>query len=88
MVLCGKAKKENLLIPYEEAEEYAEETVTVLARLSSAVISPDKCFYDPLKDFMHLNRATRKKAPERIEGMEKLYTDAEYRKIDVLAIYV
>lgn len=87
-VLCGKVKKENLLISYDEMEEYADEAVTVLARLSSAVISSNKCYYDPLKDFMHLNRAMRKKTPDRIEGMEKLYLDTEYRKVDVLAIYV
>ena len=87
-ILCGKAHNNNLLVPYEEMEEMADESVTVLARLSSMMIPAEKNYYDPLKDFMHLNRAMRKKAPQRIEGMEKLYVDGEYRNIEILAIYL
>ena len=87
-ILCAKARKDNLLIPYEELEELAEESVTILAKLSSVIVQADKYYYDPLKDFMHLNRAMRKRAPERIEGMQKLYVDGEYRNIELLAIYV
>ena len=85
--LCAKIKKENLLVSYDEIEEITEDEVTVLARISSGVITPEKCYYDPLKDFMHLNRATRKKAPERVAGMEKLFLDSPYRNLDILAIY-
>ena len=87
-ILCAKAQKENLLLPYEELEELVDESVTILARLSSIMIPAEKHYYDPLKDFMRLNRAMRKKAPQRIEGMEKLYVDGEYRNIDLLAVYV
>lgn len=86
-ILCAKVKKDHLLVSYDDIEELTTDEVTVLGRLASGIIPKDKCFYDPLKDFMHLNRATRKKTPERIAGLEKLFLDSPYRNIDVLAIY-
>ena len=68
-------------------EELEEEQVTVLARISSGFIQKNKAYYDPLKDFMSLNRAMRKSIKERDEILQPLYLEQEYRKIDVLAIY-
>lgn len=39
--LCAKIKKENLLVSYDEIEEITEDEVTVLARISSGVITPE-----------------------------------------------
>ena len=69
-------------------EEYEELEVTIVARIiSSNSISPKKAFYDPLKDFMTLNRTLRRSMGERGEGLMEICADRDYRMLEVLAIY-
>ena len=84
--LCAKIHSDNLILEYQEFEEYEDE-ITLLARISSATISKQKPFYDPLKDFMVMNRLLRRSMGDRGEGLEAITVDSEYRQIDVLAIY-
>ena len=87
-LLCAKLASSNLLIKYEEMEEYEELEVTIVARIiSSNSISPKKAFYDPLKDFMTLNRTLRRSMGERGEGLMEICADRDYRMLEVLAIY-
>lgn len=85
-LLCAKMHQENLVAEYEELEE-TDEQVTVLARVSSGVVDSSKPFYDPLKDFITMNRMMRHSIKERGEELKALTVDKAYRQIDMLAIY-
>ena len=87
-ILCSKILSENLQIEYEALEEYEDLEVTILARITSNnSISSSKAFYDPLKDFMTLNRAMRRGMGERTEGLNEIFADVDYRTIEIIAIY-
>ncbi len=86
LLLCTKLNKDYLTIDFQEFADTDEE-VTILARISSRVVKNDKPFYDPLKDFMTLNRAMRKSIGERNKNIEAIKADEDYRTLDVLAIY-
>lgn len=86
-LLVAKINQENLLCEYEEIEEWEEEQITILARVSSGTIKPSKAYYDPLKDFMSLNRMMRKSIGDRGDVLKQLFLDQEYRSIDILAVY-
>ena len=86
ILLCTKLNKDLIAIDYEDFVDDDEEAV-VLARVSSIVKKAEKPFYDPLKDFMTLNRAMRKKMTSRNEQISAICVDEDYRIIDVLAIY-
>lgn len=86
-LLVAKINQENLTCDFEEIEEFEEQQITVLARISSSIIQPSKAYYDPLKDFMALNRMMRKSIKDRGDALQPLFLDQEYRQLDVLAIY-
>lgn len=86
--MCSKLVSKNMLIKYEDMEEYEELEVTIIARITSGnMVSVRKAFYDPLKDFMTLNRMMRRSMGDRPEGMNEIFADKDYRTIEVLAIY-
>ena len=87
-LLCSKIKEDNLLIQYEEIEELEGTEITILARCSSSHFTKQsKAFYDPLKDFLTLNRMMRKSIDEKGSELSPIYADKDYKTIDVLAIY-
>ena len=87
-ILCSKILSENLLVEYEALEEYEDLEVTILGRITSSnLISSSKAFYDPLKDFMTLNRVMRRSIGGRTDGLYEIYADRDYRTIEILAIY-
>lgn len=60
-LMCSKLISNNMLVKYEDMEEYEELEVTIIARITSGnMVNAKKAFYDPLKDFMTLNRAMDK----------------------------
>ena len=81
-LMCSKLISNNMLVKYEELE------VTIIARIiSSGMVKSQKAFYDPLKDFMTLNRIMRRSIEGRTDGLNEIYADKDYRTIEVLAIY-
>lgn len=87
-LMCSKLVSKNMLIKYEDMEEYEELEVTIIARITSGnMVNVRKAFYDPLKDFMTLNRMMRRSMGERPEGMNEIFVDKDYRTIEALAIY-
>ena len=64
-----------------------DEQVTVLARMASGEVDSNKPFYDPLRDFMSMNRMMRRSMKDRGEELTAITVDKEYRKIDILEIY-
>lgn len=85
-LLCGKLLQQNLLIDYEELTEIDDE-VTVLARIVTAFADKSKPYYDPLKDFMKMNRTMRRSIKNKSSELKPIYADSDYRVIEVLAIY-
>lgn len=55
--------------------------------MSGNMINAKKSFYDPLKDFMTLNRDMRRSIDGRADGLYEIYADEDYRMIEILAIY-
>lgn len=87
-LMYSKLVSENMKVKYEEMDDYEDLEVTIIARVtSSCTISSSKPYYDPLKDFMALNRAMRRSLEERTDGINELYADEDYRTIEVLAVY-
>ena len=86
-LLCTKLTKDNLILEYEELEE-VDESITILARISTGEVNSEKPFYDPLKDFITLNRTLRRSLKDsRGEELAAISVENNYRMIDVLAIY-
>lgn len=87
-ILCGKIVADNLIIDYAELEEFDGEEITVLARCASnGMNDSNKAIYDPLKDFLTLNRALRKQMKEKPDELGSIYVETNYKPIDILAIY-
>lgn len=85
-LLCGKLLQQNLQIDYEELSDFDDE-VTVLARVITPVLDKTKAYYDPLKDFMKLNRMMRKAINKSGNQFTPLFADTNYRTIEILAVY-
>lgn len=85
-LFCSKIFQENMTISYEELSEI-DENITILARVTSQFVSSTKPYYDPLKDFMALNRMMRKSMGDRGKEFSPIYVDDQYRMVEVLAIY-
>lgn len=87
-ILCAKLNTNDLLISYEDMEEYEELEVTTIARITTNnVINKEKPYYDPLKDFIKLNRYMRRTMKERGEGINEIFAEDDYKTIEVLAVY-
>lgn len=87
-LMCSKLVSNNMLIKYEELEEYEDLEATIIARITSSnTISVTKPYYDPLKDFMALNRTIRRGMGSRTEGLYEVFADRDYRTVEILAIY-
>ena len=86
LLLCSKINGNNLLSSYEEFDDYLYDEVTILARVASGVVAESKAFYDPLRDFIPLNRSMRRSA-NRSQELEPICVDGKYRLIDILGIY-
>lgn len=86
-LLSSKINQEYLISDYEDLEEFEDEQVTILARMSSGIIKEDRPYYDPLKDFISLNRMMRKSIKDRGAELQPLMLDRKYRQIAILAIY-
>lgn len=87
-LMCSKLISSNVLIEYEDLEEFEELEITIVARVTSTpLVGKNKPFYDPLKDFMKLNRSLRRSISERTEGLYEIYADQDYKTIEVIAIY-
>lgn len=87
-LMCSKLISSNMLIEYEDLEEFEELEITIVARVTStSLVGKNKPFYDPLKDFMKINRSLRRSIGERTEGLYEIYAEQDYKTIEVIAIY-
>ena len=87
--ISSKLNINNLLEEYTDLEEYDEQNVYMLCKVIG-VSNKDKVqVFDPLKDFVHLNRTFRRKfgATDNNLDLEKIYVDGPVMKAEVIAMY-
>lgn len=89
ILVASKIDFSHLLLTYEDLEEYESQEVTILARVTSGnLVNKNKSIYDPLKDYIHMNRTLRRSIEgNRPEGLRELFAEEAYRTIEILAIY-
>lgn len=88
VLLCSKLYSKNMLISIQDLEDYEEEELTALVRVvNNGMHEQSKPYYDPMKDYLALNRAIRRSIKKIPEGMDKLYADSDYKPVEVVAIY-
>lgn len=87
--LVSLIESDKMLIKYPELEEYETTEVTILARvIANSIVNKDKAIFDPLKDFISMNRATRRDfVKDRPDGMKTIYCESDYKKIEIISIY-
>ena len=85
----GKVSQEDMLIDYNELEDYEGKELTIIARLESRKYYRDKPLpvFDIYKDFLGLNRALRKQiASEKKQEFESIDVNEDYIGLELLAI--
>ncbi len=88
-LLSAKIDIGKLKIDYVELEDYENIEITVLARMiSTNKTSKNKAIYDPLKDYITLNRQLRKLlAKDKPKELEAILADDDYYVIEIIAMY-
>lgn len=85
----GKVSQEDMLIDYNELEDYEGKELTIIARLESRKYYRDKPLpvFDIYKDFLGLNRALRKQiASGKKQEFESIDVNEDYIGLELLAI--
>ena len=86
----GKAVPDNLLIEYNEVENYEGKEVTIIAKLESRKFYKDKplSVFDIYKDFLGFNRTLRKQfVNNQKQEFESIDVEEDYLGLELLAIY-
>ena len=86
----GKAIPENLLIEYNELEDYEGREVTIIAKLETRKYYKDKPLpvFDIYKDFLGLNRTLRKQiSSTNRQEFENISLEEDFLGLELLAIY-
>lgn len=86
----GKAIPNNLLIEYNELEDYEGKELTIIARLEARKYFKDKplTVFDFYKDFLGFNRTLRKQIVTNMkEEFESIDIEEDYLGLELLAIY-
>ena len=86
----GKIAPDNLLVDYNELDDYETQTVNIIARLESRKYYKDVPLpvFDIYKDFLGLNRVLRKQIQSgNKEEFEKISVEEDYLGLEFLAIY-
>ena len=88
-LVTGKLDNRFLIEDYSQLEEYETDEVTVLFRLLSKKDGNNIVIYDPLKDFIKLNRTMRRSTDFKSDAGEfsPIKLDGKVIKIEVIAIY-
>lgn len=79
----------NLLERYTELEEYEEQNVHVLCKVIGRRTTDTVQIFDPLKDFIHLNRAMRRSKGfnDDNKAFDKISIEGPVLKVEVIAMY-
>jgi len=88
--ITGKLDSRFLIDDYSQLEQYETEEVTILFRLLSKKDGDNIEIYDPLKDFIKLNRTMRRSGDFNKAGsleFSPITLNGSVIKVEVLAIY-
>ncbi len=86
----GKILQEDMLIDYNDLEDYEGKELTIIARLESRKYYKDKPLpvFDIYKDFFGFNRTVRKQiGSEKEQEFESINVEEDYVGLELLAIY-
>ncbi|MFC3748658.1 hypothetical protein [Paenibacillus sp. GCM10012306] len=88
-LLCSKIESQYLEVEYAELEDSDAIEVTVLAKVNSNSLVPkSKALFDPLKDFIPLNRTMRRSMEkDRPRELQAIWVDQDYKSVDIIAMY-
>ena len=87
-LLCSRLYSNYFLCANEEFEESLDDDLVVVAKVLSPNKSKEKEIFNPLKDFIVLNRAARRSMDIKdSEGLENIYAGEDYMDLEILAIY-
>lgn len=81
-----KLKSQYIEGGYEALEDCLDDEITVLYKVTAVRTEGDVVIFDPMKDFIKLNRTLRRNM-ERNEQTQPITTGAPIVKAEVLAIY-
>lgn len=87
----GKINQEDLLIDYNDLEDYEGKEITLIAKLESRKFYRDKplTVYDIYKDFFGLSRTLRKQIiSDKKNNYESISIDEDYLGLELLAMYI
>ncbi len=87
MTLAGKLNA-NCLIDLDSADidSLEDEDVIILCKVESHADGENVLIYDPLRDFMKLNRALRRQIT-RTKELEPIHIDGPIIKVQIIAMY-
>lgn len=87
--ISAKLNMNHLIEEYTDLEEYDEQNVYMLCKVIGLTRKEKVQIFDPLKDFIHLNRAMRRQHELSSDGsgFEKIIIDGPVMKVEVIAMY-
>ena len=84
--ISTKLKSQYIKGGYEALEDCLDDEITVLYKVTAVRTEGNVVIFDPMKDFIKLNRALRR-SMERNEQTQPITAEAPIVKAEVLAIY-
>ena len=88
VTISGKLRSDNLRETYSELEEYSEQEVYVLCKVIGLMDKEQVEIFNPLKDFIKLPRAVRRKADDsQNSDFKNIVINGPVLKVEIIAIY-
>lgn len=86
--VVGRLNTEHLLEDYTMLEDYTEQDVTALCKVVGVSKQERVPIFNPLKDFIKLNRAMRRSGNfDSVEGLDPIVIDGPVVKVEIIALY-
>lgn len=87
--IAGKLNSSNLREAYATLDEYESQEVCLLCKVVGMSRKSEVEVFDPLKDFIHLPRSTRRDMEKKGNdiGLGNIIVDGPVLKVEVIAIY-
>ena len=88
VTVVGRLNTKWLLEDYTALEEYDEQKITALCKVIGITRQERVTIFNPLKDFIKLNRAMRRAGSfENGEGFDPIIIDGPVVKVEIIALY-
>lgn len=90
VIIAGKLNAKSLSEDYTSLEEYSDQEVTFLCKVVGVSRCANVEIFNPLKDFIRLNRTLRRSmenSPSNNIGLEPIIVEGPVLKVEIIAIY-